>query len=298
MSYYPRSITPRLQGEMPELQQRQELADFLKTRRYRINPEEAAMSRTGRRRTPGLRREEVAILSGISPEWYTWLEQGRDIQASQETLQRIAATLRLEPSETAYLLRLAGYQPTKELTQVVAVVSPQLQRMLDQLEFTPAYILGRRWDIMAWNDAATLIFGDFSSLHGVERNCMWQTFMGSMRSLMVDWEKHAKVEVDTFRGTRVQYSGDPWVEEFIAALKEASPEFRTWWSQHDVQDWNAGIKHFEHPRYGRLSFEHTAFQIADQNYSELRLMVYVPLLGTDTRTKLEEMKRTRLREKS
>lgn len=278
---------------MPELhQQRQEFSDFLKTRRHRLQPEEVGLPRLGRRRAPGLRREEVALLSGISPEWYTWLEQGRDIQASKETLERIGAALKLEPSETAHLLHLAGYQPTLEPTQGLKVVSPQLQRVLDQLEFTPAYIMGRRWDIIAWNNSATLVFGDFSSLHGAERNCLWQTFIGSMRSIMLDWEKHAKAEVDTFRATRVKYSGDPWVEEFIEALKEASFEFRTWWSQHDVQDWNAGIKHFEHPSYGQLSFEHTAFVIADQNYSELKLITYVPLPGTDTRAKLEVAKRT------
>ena len=282
-----------VRDEMSELQRRRELADFLKTRRYRIQPEEVGLKRLGRRRTPGLRREEVAILAGVSPEWYAWLEQARDIQASQETLERIGAALKLEKSETAHLLRLAGYQPNSKQPQRVELISSQLQRVLDQLDFTPAYIMGRRWDFLAWNDAATLIFGDFSKLSDLERNCLWQTFMGRlMRPTMVDWENHAKSTLATFRSTRTQYLGDPWFEELVNALKEACPEFRSWWTQHDVQDWNDGVKQFEHPTYGRLSFEHTSFQMADRNHSELKLVTYVPLPGTDTRAKLEAARHT------
>lgn len=271
---------------MPTPGQQQELADFLKTRRYRVQPEEVGLPRSGRRRTPGLRREEVALLAKISPEWYIWLEQARDIRVSQATLQRIGEVLRLEPSEMTHLSSLAGYQLVQQ-TPRTSVVSPQLQRVLDRLESTPAYILGQRWDILAWNESTKLVFGDFSKLEGMERNCLWQTFLGSTRPMMVDWEQHAKAEVDTFRATRSRYGNDPWIEEFVTALKETSPEFRAWWQQHDVQEWNSGIKHFEHPQHNRLSFEHTAFQIADQNYLDLKLITYVPLPGTDTLTKLK-----------
>jgi transcriptional regulator with XRE-family HTH domain len=277
---------------MLTLQQRRELADFLKTRRYRIQPEEVGLTRLGRRRTPGLRREEVAILAGVSPEWYTWLEQSRDIQASQETIERIGAALKLEPSETMHLLRLAGYQSISKQPQELEVISPQLQRVLEHLDFTPAYVLGRRWDILAWNDAATtLIFGDLLTLSVLERNCLWQTFMGRlMRPMMVDWENQAKSMLASFRATRAQYLGDPWVEELVNALQEACPEFREWWSQYDVQDWNDGVKNFEHPGYGRLSFEYTAFQMADRHHSDLMLVIYMPVPDTDTRSKLEVAK--------
>lgn len=123
---------------MVALQKRRELANFLRIRRNRIQPEEVGLPRLGRRRTPGLKREEVAILAEVSLEWYTWLEQGRDIQASLETVEQIGAALKLEPSEMTYLLRLAGYEPTFKQPQKVEVVSPQLQRVLKQLNFTPA----------------------------------------------------------------------------------------------------------------------------------------------------------------
>jgi len=278
---------------MLDLQQRRELADFLKTRRYRIQPEEVGLPRSGRRRTPGLRREEVAILAGVSAEWYTWLEQGRDIQASQETLERIGAALKLEPSETTYLLRLAGYQLTPKHPQETEAVSPQLQRVLEQLNFTPAYVLGRRWDILAWNDAATLLFGDLLTQFDLDRNCLWQTFMGRlMRPMMIDWENQAKSMLASFRATRTQYLGDPWVEELVNALKKACLEFREWWNQYEVHDWNDGVKIFEHPAYGRLSFEYTAFQLVDRHHSDLMLITYVPLPDTGTRSKLEVAKRT------
>jgi transcriptional regulator with XRE-family HTH domain len=282
-----------VKNEMLDPQQRQELANFLKTRRYRIQPEEVGLIRSGRRRTPGLRREEVAIFAGVSTEWYTWLEQGRDIQASQETIERIGTALKLEPSEITHLLRLAGYQPLPEQPQETEAVSPQMQRVLAQLNFTPAYVLGRRWDILAWNDATTLLFGDLSTQSGLDRNCLWQTFMGRlMRPMMIDWENQAKSMMASFRATRAKYLGDSWVEELVNALKEACPEFREWWNQYEVRDWNDGVKIFEHPAYGRLSFEYTAFQLVDRHHWELMLITYVPLPDTDTQTKLEAAKRT------
>lgn len=279
---------------MPELQQRRELANFLKTRRYRIQPEEVGLPRFGRRRTPGLKREEVAILAGVSLEWYTWLEQGRDIHPSQETLAQIGAALRLEPSEINYLLRLAGYQPPAKPRQGKDSVSPQLRRMLKQLDFTPAYVLGRRWDILAWNDAAILLYGDdLPMLPDLERNCLWQTFMGGlMRPMTLDWVEVARKILATFRLVRSEYLDDPWVEELVNALKEACPEFREWWELHEVEDWSIGPVTFEHPAYGRLSFEYTGFQVVDRNHPELILFTFFPNYETDTPAKLEAAKRT------
>lgn len=279
---------------MVALQKRRELANFLRIRRNRIQPEEVGLPRLGRRRTPGLKREEVAILAGVSLEWYTWLEQGRDIQASLETLEQIGAALKLEPSEMTYLLRLAGYEPTFKQPQKVEVVSPQLQRVLKQLNFTPAYVLGRRWDILAWNNAATLIFGDdLLTMSDLERNCLWQTFMGHlMRPMMLDWENQAKKWLANFRAARAKYLGDPWVEELVNALKEACPEFREGWDQHEIQELSTGEISFEHPAYGRLSFECSGFHMADLKHSEVMLFTYVPLYSTDTPAKLEVAKRT------
>ena len=277
-----------IEALMPNANQRKDLADFLKNQRDRLQPETVGLKRLNRRRTPGLRREEVAMLAGISTEWYTWLEQARDINVSQETLENIAEALRLEPNETEYILLLAGCQPST-ITAKNSTISPQLQRVLDRLEYTPAYIIGRRWDILGWNEASTIVFGDFSQLTGIERNCLWQTFLGSIKEIMVDWSQHAKAELDTFRASQARYShySCKWIEQFIDSLKQASPEFKNWWQEHDVKDWDSGIKHFKHPIHERLSFEHNAFQIADRSFNDLKLVTYVPLPNTDTLAKIK-----------
>ena len=275
---------------MPSRKQQKELANFLKSRRDRLQPEAVGLTKSSRRRTPGLRREEVAMLAQISPEWYTWLEQARDIRASQDTLERISRALKLEPGETEYVLLLGGYQPPKTISAKTSHISSQLQRVLDRLECTPAYIIGRRWDILGWNAPATLICGDPAELRDLERNCLWQLFLGSMRSMIIDWEEHAQAEVAKFRASQAQYVdySCPWVENFVETLTEASPEFKQWWKQYEVRDWNSGIKHLKHPVYGLLSFEHNAFQIADRHYSDLKLITYVPLPDTDTLSKLKQ----------
>ena len=249
---------------MPDVDRRKDLADFLKNQRDRLQPEMVGLKSFNRRRAPGLRREEVAMLAGISTEWYTWLEQARDINVSQETLESIAEALRLEPSETEYVLLLAGCQPST-IKAKNSTISPQLQRVLDRLEYTPGYIIGRRWDILGWNESASYVFGDYAKLSGMERNCLWQTFLGSMGKMMIDWAQHAKAEIDTFRASQARYAhySCKWIDRFVEELKQASPEFKQWWQEHDVKDWDSGIKHFEHPVHGRLSFEHNAFQISD-----------------------------------
>ena len=273
---------------MPDTNQRKDLADFLKNQRDRLKPETVGLKSYNRRRAPGLRREEVAMLAGISTEWYTWLEQARDINVSQETLERIAEALRLEPSEKEYVLLLAGCQPST-ITAKNRTISPQIQRVLDRLEYTPAFIIGRRWDILGWNRSSQLIFGDYSKLNEKESNCLWQTFLGSMGKMMEDWSQHAKAELETFRASQARYAhySCKWVEQLVESLKQASPEFEQWWQEHDVQDWDSGIKHFEHPEYGRLSFEHNAFQISDRSFNDLKLVTYVPLPNTDTITKIK-----------
>src|SRR5687767_7014497 len=140
---------------------RHEIATFLRTRRARLAPEQVGLPRGSRRRTPGLRREEVAALAGVSTEWYKWLEQARDVRASEDALRRIAAALRLEPGETQHLLTLGGYgRPgaAQSASRGAPPIRPHLQRLLDQLEHCPAWVYGERWDILAWNRAATLIW--------------------------------------------------------------------------------------------------------------------------------------------
>src|SRR4051812_25675743 len=162
-------------------ERRREIADFLKTRRMRRQPEELGLPRGRRRRTPGLRREEVATAAGVSAEWYTWLEQAREVRPSAEVLNRIAAALRLEPGECRHLLTLGGYgvQESSNGESVHSVsVSLRLQRLMDQLEYGPAWVFSERWDILGWNRAASVIYGDLATLQGVERNVIYQLFVG------------------------------------------------------------------------------------------------------------------------
>jgi transcriptional regulator with XRE-family HTH domain len=268
--------------------QRKEIANFLKSKRDRLKPEMVGLRASGRRRTPGLRREEVAMLARISPEWYTWLEQARNIRPSQDTLEKIAHALKLEPGETEYLLLLSGYQASATISRKISPISPQLQRVLDRLECTPAYVLGRRGDILGWNDSANIMAGNIAEFKGIERNCLWQIFLGPVRKMLLDWEEQTQAEVARFRADQAQYANPtcPWVEELVETLKTDSPEFNKLWQQYDVKDWHTDIRHLQHPVYGLLSFEHSAFKIADRNYADLKLITYVPLPGTDTLSKL------------
>src|SRR5690606_31653330 len=158
---------------------RKEIAGFLRSRRARLKPEQIGLPRGARRRTPGLRREEVAALAGVSTEWYTWLEQARDVRASEAVLNQIAAALRLEPGETHHLLTLAGYgrDGLRNGGSAPERISPALQRLLDELEPCPAWVLGERWDFLCWNRGATIIWGDPAASRGIERNALYQIFM-------------------------------------------------------------------------------------------------------------------------
>lgn len=269
---------------------RGEIATFLKTRRTRRQPEEVGLPRRGRRRTPGLRREEVATLAQVSIEWYTWLEQARNINPSADALRRIATALRLEPGETQHLLNLAGYGMTRNGSAKPSGVSPRLQSLIDQLEFCPAWIYGERWDFLAWNRAATVIHGDIGSMSGVERNSLYQIFLGSrMRTMLVDWERHARNCVAKIRTGYARNVDDPWFAELIDMLKSNSPEFARWWSDHDVQLSVEGVKTYNHPEAGQLTFDFTVLDITDEQFAAAKLVSYVPTPGTGTRERIEEL---------
>jgi transcriptional regulator with XRE-family HTH domain len=271
---------------------RTEIAAFLRVRRTRRQPEEVGLPRGGRRRTPGLRREEVATLAGVSTEWYTWLEQARDVHPSPETLRRIAAALRLEPGESHHLLTLAGYGAAEHGNGASrpAAVSEQLQRLLDQLGICPAWVYGERWDIVAWNEAATVIHGDLDAMQGIERNALYQIFLDQRkRRMLVDWELHARDCVAKLRAAYARNVDDPWFNELVTLLRARSREFAEWWNQHDVQVLQDGRKCYDHPEMGRLSFDYTVLDLADERSASLHLVTYLPVPETDTREKMERL---------
>jgi transcriptional regulator with XRE-family HTH domain len=275
-------------GREQEEQRLQELGDFLRTRRARLAPEDVGLPRGSRRRTPGLRRAEVAHLAGVSVDWYTWLEQGRPITVSTQVLESLVQALHLHAHERDHLFFLAHQQPPPARAMEPETVSATLQHFLDQQGLSPAFVLGRRWDWVAWNEAAQVVFGDFGQMTTHERNAVWRIFTSQThRQLLVDWEGHARRVLAQFRATCGRYPGDPRLAELIHDLMLVSPEFRAWWPDHEVLGTLEGYKTLNHPHAGYLMFEHLTFQVVDT--PDLTVNVYTPLEVADTPAKLSQL---------
>jgi transcriptional regulator with XRE-family HTH domain len=273
---------------MSEEQRRQDLADFLRTRRMRLSPQEVGLISSGRRRTPGLRREEVAQLANVGVSWYTLLEQGRAVHPSSEVLHSIADALQLTSDERQHLFLLADQQYFSDTQFVDEEVSPALRRVLDALDPIPAYIMGRRWDYLAWNTAAEHIFLPTNLKPPYEYNTVWRVFTSSdVKVRHPEWEQVAQRVLAEFRADSVRYADDEWFKRLIADLQRVSPEFRAWWPRHDVRGRADALKDIEHPLVGRLMFEHTTLQVPTA--PELKVMIYTPLPGTDTLAKLQQL---------
>jgi transcriptional regulator with XRE-family HTH domain len=265
-----------------------ELSSFLKTRRSRISPEQVGLTQGARRRTPGLRREEVAQLAGVGVTWYTWIEQGRDVQVSVQVLEGIAHALNLNLDERNHLFWLAEQSPPIDLIQPQEIVSPLLLQALDRFGANPAYITGQRWDLLVWNQAACAVFGDFELLPLQERNILWFVFMNeNLRQILVDWEAHARSVLAQFRVNYSRFVGDSWFAELINALEVASPEFRLWWTEHDILGRTDGRKEINHPLVGRLALNYVVFKVA--NSPNLEVVMYLPLPQSDTTLKLQQL---------
>ena len=255
---------------------RQELSGFLRTRRARVRPEEVGLPEGSRRRTPGLRREEVAHLAGVSTTWYTWLEQKRPIKVSASVLENLARVLNLDDTERTQLFQLALRQPAAAARAENAAISPLMQRLLDQMEGMAAFIMGPRWDVLAWNLAARAFFFDFASIHPEQRNLVWLVFTNpAMRTLMVDWPTRAQDVLARFRGDYGRHAGNARFVELVERLKTRSPEFALWWPRHDVRPQSEGRKQYRHATTGRMLAEHFTFSMTDN--PELRLTIFAPI---------------------
>lgn len=258
-----------------------ELGAFLRSRRERLAPVDVGLPAGARRRTPGLRREEVAMIAGVGTTWYTWLEQGRDVKPSNETLRAIGEALRLDAAETHHLYVLAGRQPPNPRPTQPERVDEALRHTLTSLTIQPAYVMGRRWDVLAWNRAAAAVFGDYGRLEGDERNVMHMVFADpAHRRLLADWEAMAPAALAMFRADSVRYAGDPAFERLIALLAAASAEFRAWWPKQEVLRPLGGCKRVDHPQAGLMAFEYTNLSVVDQ--PEMKLVVYTPLDAATT----------------
>jgi transcriptional regulator with XRE-family HTH domain len=269
---------------------RKALANFLRTRRTRLTVADVGLPEGSRRRTPGLRREEVAQLANVSTAWYTWLEQARDIRVSEKVLEGIAAALRLDGDERAHLFVLGDRQGLSPVPPPHREVGPVLQQVLDTQGASPAYVTGPLCDVLAWNQAACAVFGDFSALPGRERNLLWRAFTDAgLRRMVVDWENFARDMLAAFRAQAGRYVGDPWFTGFVADLEDASPEFTRWWPNHDVRRTPRMGRQFDHPVVGRLALDVASFQVVGA--PDAHFCVYTAPPGSESAVKLQRLAR-------
>ncbi|MGG6310543.1 helix-turn-helix transcriptional regulator [Paenibacillus macerans] len=263
-----------------------ELAHFLRNRRERITPKQAGLAEGRNRRTPGLRRGEVAELAGISLEWYTFLEQGRPIHVSTEVLESLAGALQMDIEERKHMFLLAHRQPPPVKPIPQSTVSSVLQRFLDELDTSPGCAMDARMTIVAWNAAMCVLDEGINQASERERNLLWTTFTSPefRRMKRGQWEEHARQTVAQFRAEYARHIDDPWWREQVAALSEASEEFRTFWNLHDVLNYAYAHKIIHHPVMGELAFDYITLQPPDT--PDLQISLHIPLDDGVTKEKI------------
>ncbi|GAA0947619.1 MULTISPECIES: helix-turn-helix transcriptional regulator [Streptomyces violaceusniger group] len=265
---------------------RTELREFLRSRRARVSPADVGMPDGGRRRTPGLRREEVAVLAGVGVSWYTWLEQGRDIKVSEQVLDAIARALLLGSAERAHLYRLAGLNPPQTPSAPSAAPSPEVRRLLDAWSPRPGYVRDRHWNFTAVNDAARVVFGYGDSDH----NCLVSFFTNARyRVLHRNWAETATDVAAAFRADAARYPDDPEFGRIAADLAADSPEFAELWARHDVAEHTSAVKAVDHPDAGTMIFDATLLPLPE--HPGHHLILHNPRPGTDTQQRLEALLR-------
>jgi len=250
------------------------LGAYLRDRRTKLDP--AAFGFAGRRRTPGLRREEVAQRSNISATWYTWLEQGRGGAPSADVLNRIATGLMLTEPEREHVFMLALGRPPEVRYRPKEGITPRLQRLLDTLEVSPAIVKTATWDVVAWNRAAAVVLTDWDALPPGERNILRRIFCDPrVRTVQHDWESVARFVVGAFRADAVRAGATSEVGELVDELCRASPEFAALWRENDVHSHGDGVKRLRHPTLGLIDLEYSAFAVDGR--PDLGMIVYNPV---------------------
>ncbi|MDY7106697.1 MAG: helix-turn-helix transcriptional regulator [Actinomycetota bacterium] len=265
---------------------RSELARFLRSRRERITPDEVGLASGGRRRTPGLRREEVASLAGVGVTWYTWLEQARAIRASAAVADAIARALLLDPTERRHLFALVGVGDPVPHDACDAVPSG-VRSMVDELDPLPAAVVNARHDLLAHNRAYNHLVADLDAVPVEERNCMWLVFTHpAWRDVLEDWEDVACRMVAQFRACMAEHLDDSSWSALVDRLHAESPEFARLWSRNEVRAPDTTTRRFRHPRVGRLELRPTAMWLAPRHGT--RLLTYTPADAT-TRARLDDL---------
>ncbi|MFV8907858.1 helix-turn-helix transcriptional regulator [Serratia fonticola] len=251
---------------------RQELADFLRMKREKLSPQAVGLPSGTRRRTPGLRREEVAALAGVGLTWYTWLEQGREINASVGFLEDLARVLKLDATERYHLFLLAHQRPPVVAGHQWCQVTPLVRRLLDDLTLRPAYVMNLSWDIIAWNPAADRLFA-IAERQPQQRNMLWMLFADpELNQRLMGWQEQAPQILASFRRDYARAPQDATMLQRIQALSEVSPQFRQLWQQHDIHGRCQGQRTFLVAGAGEVTFEHASFIVDEDNH--LRLVMY------------------------
>ncbi|GFN33844.1 helix-turn-helix transcriptional regulator [Paenibacillus xylaniclasticus] len=271
------------------------LSSFLKAQRAKISPESVGLPTGTRRRTPGLRREEVAALAGVSTTWYTWLEQGRDIQASPAVLDAIASALQLTHDERNYLYGLALESSSLSIGSSVEqypyshdAISPPLRKILQELRQCPSIVSDRRCQIVGWNDAASHVFLDFAQVPEEERNMIRLLFTRQeLRRLAVNWKQFASGFLSIFRAYYGKYVEDEWYDRFLAEMSSLHPEFQELWEHSRVSTAPEVVLEFRHAKAGKMLFHLTSLQL--QGGSDLRCSIYTPAPESSTEAKLVKL---------
>jgi transcriptional regulator with XRE-family HTH domain len=263
---------------------RDELAAFLRARRDALAPADVGLPGGRSRRTKGLRREEIAMLAGVSVTWYTWLEQGRPINASGDVLAALARALHLDDAERQHLLALAAPAP-REPVEDIEHAPDALVRLITALEPAPAYVLGARWEFLAWNRPQSLLYPMIDRLPDEERNLLWVVFAEpTARRLLTDWAGQARRIMAEYRSSTAALRNDPKVDCMIERLMHTSPEFAEWWPQLDVAQFQTRVRRYSHPRAGDLVFEYQ--HMTPNEWPTLRVVVQLPVPGDDSAERL------------
>ncbi len=250
------------------------LGTFLRDRRMRLDPTTFGFQ-PGRRRTPGLRREEVAQRANISPTWYTWLEQGRGGAPSSHVLDRIAAGLMLTEPERDHLHVLAFGHPPEPHYRQHDGITPRLQRVLDAMPFSPAIIRTATWDVVAWNKAAAIILTDYARLPPDRRNILRMIFSDErVRAAQDDWRNVARYVVGAFRADAARAGAGMEIRQLVDELSANSPEFKAMWDDNEIAGAREGIKRLHHPHLGSIELEFSSFAV--EGRPDLNMMVYNP----------------------
>ena len=268
----------------------QTLSDFLKSKRSKLQPQMVGLPTGSRRRTIGLRREEVAQLAGVSTTWYTWLEQGRDIKVSISVLDAVSDALQLNKDERKYLYGLALDEGSTYLEEVEEemVITPSLEKILLELRYCPTIITDRRCFIVGWNEAAAKVFLDFNKIPKENRNLIELLFSRKeLKALAVNWEDFAKGFISIFRTYVGEYLADEWYTDFIQRMKDDYLAFDSMWNESEVSSAPEVVIEFRHSKAGKMLYNLTSLQV--QGANDLRCSIYTPVDGTGTEEKIKQL---------